>query len=50
MVIWHPNVAVEDLGYREREVNQWQELQPEKLAHTSTQQGAILAVLLYTSP
>lgn len=35
MVIWHPNVAVEDLGYRGREVNQWQVLQPEKLANTS---------------
>lgn len=28
MVIWHPNVAVRDLGYRKREVNQ--RLRPEK--------------------
>lgn len=44
MVIWHPNVAVGDLGYREREVNQWRALQPEKLANTSTQQDVIWAV------
>lgn len=28
MVIWHPNVAVRDLGFRKREVNQ--RLRPEK--------------------
>lgn len=36
MVIWHPNVAVGDLGYRQRQVNQLRVLQLKKLAHTST--------------
>lgn len=36
MVIWHPNVAVGDLGYRQRQVNQLQVPQLRKLAHTST--------------
>lgn len=38
MVIWHPNVVVRDLGYREREVNQIRgcSQRSSKYQHTAT--------------
>ena len=44
MVIWHPNVAVGDLAYRERKVNQ-QVLQFEKVENTTAQHVFIITTV-----